>query len=245
MNKKAFEQYNNFTKQRDQLLTRREELDTSAKSIDDLIANLDMRKDEAIERTFKQVAKNFEEVFEKLVPAGRGKLIIQRRMDMDQDADEEMDDTQKSSVDNYTGVSIKVSFNSKVDEGLRIQQLSGGQKSLVALATVFAIQKCDPAPFYLFDEIDANLDAQYRTAVAAMIHELSASAQFITTTFRPEMLVSADKFYGVTFNNQKVSSIRSIRREEAQEFVDQVCLDFGIRGSYSLLIGYLQEAQAQ
>jgi energy-coupling factor transporter ATP-binding protein EcfA2 len=70
-----------------------------------------------------------------------------------------------------------------VDEGLRIQQLSGGQKSLVALATgvlvsafsgssltkwlsVFAIQKCDPAPFYLFDEIDANLDAQYRTAVA-------------------------------------------------------------------------------
>ncbi|KAI0028167.1 RecF/RecN/SMC, partial [Vararia minispora EC-137] len=103
-------------------------------------------------------------------------------------------------VDNYTGVAIKVSFNSKVDEGLRIQQLSGGQKSLVALALVFAFQKCDPAPFYLFDEIDANLDAQYRTAVAAMIHELSESAQFITTTFRPEMLVHADKFYGVLFN---------------------------------------------
>ena len=93
----------------------------------------------------------------------------------DEEAEEEMDDTQKSSVDNYTGISIKVSFNSKVDEGLRIQQLSGGQKSLVALATgeepmslycfglfahsdgkfrsVFAIQKCDPAPFYLFDEV--------------------------------------------------------------------------------------------
>lgn len=55
-----------------------------------------------------------------------------------------------------------------------------------------------------------------------MIHELSGTAQFITTTFRPEMLVTADKFYGVLFNNQKVSSIRSIRREEAQEFVDQV-----------------------
>lgn len=55
-----------------------------------------------------------------------------------------------------------------------------------------------------------------------MIHELSASAQFITTTFRPEMLVTADKFYGVTFNNQKVSSIKVITREEAQEFVDQV-----------------------
>ena len=81
VNKKAFEQYNNFTKQRDQLLARREELDKSARSIEDLIQVLDMRKDEAIERTFKQVAKNFEEVFEKLVPAGKGKLIIQRRID--------------------------------------------------------------------------------------------------------------------------------------------------------------------
>ncbi|EKM54326.1 uncharacterized protein PHACADRAFT_146168 [Phanerochaete carnosa HHB-10118-sp] len=221
VNKKAFEQYNNFTKQRDQLRQRREELDKSAQSIQELVEVLDQRKDEAIERTFKQVAKNFEEVFEKLVPAGRGRLIIQRRIDQDEEDAEEGEESQQTTIDNYTGVSIKVSFNSKVDEGLRIQQLSGGQKSLVALATVFAIQKCDPAPFYLFDEIDANLDAQYRTAVAAMIHELSATAQFITTTFRPEMLVTADKFYGVLFNNQKVSTIRAIKREEAQEFVDQ------------------------
>lgn len=81
MNKKAFEQYNNFTKQRDQLLQRREDLDTSGESIDDLVQVLDQRKDEAIERTFTQVAKNFEEVFEKLVPAGRGRLIIQRKID--------------------------------------------------------------------------------------------------------------------------------------------------------------------
>ena len=54
-----------------------------------------------------------------------------------------------------------------------------------------------------------------------MIHERSENAQFITTTFRPEMLVTADKFYGVLFNNQKVSTIRAIKREEAQEFVDQ------------------------
>lgn len=50
---------------------------------------------------------------------------------------------------------------------MRMQQLSGGQKSLVSLALIFAIQKCDPAPFYLFDEIDANLDAAHRSAVTS------------------------------------------------------------------------------
>jgi structural maintenance of chromosome 3 (chondroitin sulfate proteoglycan 6) len=53
-----------------------------------------------------------------------------------------------------------------------------------------------------------------------MIHELSSTAQFITTTFRPEMLTNASKFYGVLFNNQKVSSIRVITQDEAQQFVD-------------------------
>ena len=53
-----------------------------------------------------------------------------------------------------------------------------------------------------------------------MIQSLASTAQFITTTFRPEMLVTADKFYGVLFNNQKVLSIR--KRGEAMEFVDQV-----------------------
>lgn len=127
-------------------------------------------------------------------------------MDVDGDEGEE-NQAAKSTIENYTGVSIKVSFNSKSDEGLRIQQLSGGQKSLVALATVFAIQKCDPAPFYLFDEIDANLDAQYRTSVAAMIHELSSDAQFITTTFRPEMVAVAEKHYGGQYCLREVDAL--------------------------------------
>ena len=81
VNKKAFEQYANFVKQRDEYLKRKEELEASAQSIEELIETLDQRKDEAIERTFKQVSKYFEEVFETLVPAGRGRLVIQKRVD--------------------------------------------------------------------------------------------------------------------------------------------------------------------
>lgn len=62
-------------------MQRQEELQNSASSIQELIEVLDQRKDEAIERTFKQVSKYFEEVFEKLVPAGRGRLIMQKRID--------------------------------------------------------------------------------------------------------------------------------------------------------------------
>ncbi|KAI9351904.1 RecF/RecN/SMC [Pilaira anomala] len=212
VNKKAFEQFGRFTKQRDQLTTRKAELDKSSESISNLIDSLDRRKNEAIERTFDDVANHFSQVFELLVPAGKGGLYMQSDVqDMEIDG---------GSVDRYSGVSIQVSFNSKSDEGMTMQQLSGGQKSLVALALIFAIQRCDPAPFYLFDEIDANLDAQYRTAVAEMIHKLSESAQFITTTFRSELLANADKFYGVTFQG-KVSRIHAITKENALGFIEK------------------------
>ncbi|OMJ29491.1 Chromosome segregation protein sudA [Smittium culicis] len=199
VNKKAADQYISFSRQRDELTMRREELQKSYDSIIKLIKELDQRKDEAIERTFKLVAKGFSEVFEALVPNGTGRLIMQkgisgntessrsssaagnkkgaqksgRKKGNSRNAGSDSDDglgnarNKDSGVSGYVGVSIKVSFNSKEDEGLRMQQLSGGQKSVVALAFIFAIQRSDPAPFYLFDEIDANLDAVYRTSVAS------------------------------------------------------------------------------
>lgn len=133
VNKKAFEQYNNFTTQRDTLEKRRSELTEGQASIEELITVLDQRKDEAIERTFKQVSLAFANVFEKLVPAGRGRLIIQRKADRQQQQggeDDSEDEDARKSVENYTGVGISVSFNSKHDDQQRIQQLSGGQKSM-------------------------------------------------------------------------------------------------------------------
>lgn len=98
---------------------------------------------------------------------------------------------------------------------------------LCALTLIFAIQACDPAPFHLFDEIDANLDAQYRTAVAQHLQSLSQNkkdedraSQFICTTFRPEMLLVAEKCYGVSYKN-KTSSIGLVTKEEALRFVEE------------------------
>jgi len=97
-----------------------------------------------------------------------------------------------------------------------MQQLSGGQKSLVALALIFAIQRSDPAPFYLFDEIDSALDTTYRAAVAKMMRKQvkKNKIQFIASTFRPELVQVATKWYAITFRNRE-SRIAPVSKEEA------------------------------
>ena len=221
VNKKAVEQFQQFEKQRDTLEDRRKDLSTSDISIRDLIRHLDQRKDEAIERTFRQVSREFASIFSQLVPAGKGRLIIQRRSDAQPGpASGDDSDDERPGVENYTGVGIAVSFNSQHDDQQRIAQLSGGQKCLCALTLIFAIQASDPAPFYLFDEIDANLDAQYRTAVAELLKLSAEGGQFICTTFRPEMLRVADKCYSVGYGSAKNSRIGGVSREGALEFIE-------------------------
>ena len=155
VNKKALDQYVNFSEQREALLKRKEELDKGAGSIQELIETLDYQKDEAIIRTFKGVSKNFADIFKELVPAGQGQLVM--RTTADAGDDDEGAAAQKSSdgprVNDFEGVQVRVSFNHG-GEVFLMSQLSGGQKAIVALSLVFSIQRCDPAPFYLFDELD-------------------------------------------------------------------------------------------
>uniref|UniRef100_A0A2N9ESK7 Structural maintenance of chromosomes protein 3 n=1 Tax=Fagus sylvatica TaxID=28930 RepID=A0A2N9ESK7_FAGSY len=181
VNKKALDQYVNFTEQREELQKRQAELDAGDEKIRELISVLDQRKDESIERTFKGVARHFREVFSELVQGGHGHLVMMKKKDgdvgdddLDEDGPREAD--LEGRVEKYIGVKVKacifliehVSFTGQ-GETQSMKQLSGGQKTVVALTLIFAIQRCDPAPFYLFDEIDAALDPQYRTAVGSIL----------------------------------------------------------------------------
>ncbi|KAH0664375.1 hypothetical protein KY284_029306 [Solanum tuberosum] len=225
VNKKALDQYVNFTEQREELQRRQAELDAGDEKIKELISVLDMRKDESIERTFKGVAKHFREVFSQLVQGGYGFLVMMKKKDGEEDDNDPDDDEPRADaegrVEKYIGVKVKVSFTGQ-GETQSMKQLSGGQKTVVALALIFAIQRCDPAPFYLFDEIDAALDPQYRTAVGNMVRDLAdrGSTQFITTTFRPELVKVADKIYSVSHKN-RVSKVTVVSREGALDFIEQ------------------------
>ena len=239
VNKKAFDQYNAFTTQKIELTERKDDLDKGRRSILDLIEHLDNKKDEAIDRTFKTIAKHFSDVFSQLVPGGKGILVIQTKAegedDLDNSADPDgMTQAQRSRAARdrigsgvgsgrrvYTGIGIKVSFGGTDTVNY---QLSGGQESVVALSLIFAIQRCDPSPFYLFDEIDSALDAVHRAAVAKMIEERSQDTQFITTTFNSELVSVSDRFYGVVFEN-KVSRVKLITKEEAYQLIQAEAAD--------------------
>lgn len=218
VNKRAAEQLNSFAMEQEDLNARKRELTESKASIENLVTSLQEQKDTAIKKSFEEVSKSFTEIFETLVPNGKGELVMASREASEQNRSSESSG-QDQSIENYVGVSILVSFNSKDNEQQHIEQLSGGQKSLCAITLILAIQKCDPAPFYLFDEIDANLDTQYRTAVASIIQSLASKAQFICTSFRPEMLQVANSFYGISFGD-KVSSVSTIEQEDALSFVE-------------------------
>ncbi|KAI6228153.1 Structural maintenance of chromosomes protein [Aphelenchoides besseyi] len=222
VNKKALDQFVRAKTQKENLAQNVDELKQNESSIQSLIEVLDNRRHETLHLTFKQVAKNFNEVFRRLIEGGTANLIMKQMDEFVESQDSNSQNTNNpqlphDSIDRFVGIGVKVSFTG-ASETREMNHLSGGQKSLVALALIFAIQKCDPAPFYLFDEVDAALDRHYRQSVATMINELSENAQFITTTFRPELLEHAEKYYGVRFRN-KVSYIDPVTREEAYDFV--------------------------
>ncbi|KAI3967943.1 hypothetical protein MKX01_027126 [Papaver californicum] len=220
LNKKALDQYVNLTEQREELQQRQAELDSGDDKIKKLIQVLDHRKDESIERTFKDVARHFQEAFSELVPGGHGFLVMMKKRDADHGDDDHDEAHTEGSFEKYIGVSVEVSFTGQ-GETQSMKQLSGGQKTVVALSLIFAIQRCDPAPFYLFDEIDAALDPQYIIAVRNMIRRQAdmANTQFITTTFRTELVKVADTIYGVTHKN-RVSFANVISKDQALRFIE-------------------------
>uniref|UniRef100_A0A7E4ZS38 Structural maintenance of chromosomes protein n=1 Tax=Panagrellus redivivus TaxID=6233 RepID=A0A7E4ZS38_PANRE len=229
VNKKALDQYIRSTAERDSLQTQIDEMNENSNSINRLIEASENRKYDALYLTFRQVAKNFREIFGKLVPHGRGDLIMKTppASEVDRSNNGDANAAKSNVLAQFIGVGIRVNFqDTNETEARELNHLSGGQKTLVALALIFAIQKCDPAPFYLFDEIDAALDPEKRHAVARLIDEFSTNAQFIATTFRPEMLQYADRCYGVRFRN-KISYVSPVDAIDAREFlaVDDVLED--------------------
>eukprot|EP01028_Stygiella_incarcerata_P005070 TRINITY_DN217_c2_g1_i5.p1 TRINITY_DN217_c2_g1~~TRINITY_DN217_c2_g1_i5.p1 ORF type:complete len:1257 (+),score=397.27 TRINITY_DN217_c2_g1_i5:553-3771(+) len=240
INKKALNQYEQAIAKRSEFYERKKEADVARQSIEELIAHLDMKKDETIHRTFKQVSQNFTAVYEELIPTGFARLRMIRSSNTIEEGEEGGGGGHAEMV--YSGIAMDVNFKSKTGDPVPLSHLSGGERSLLALTLIFAIQRCDPAPFYLFDEVDANLDPAHCVAVARMIQRLAhptqseekevqvvdgeeivverSATQFIATSFRQEVVEYFDKIYRTVYSNL-VSSIGCVDADAALELLHE------------------------
>lgn len=218
VNKKAIDQYTTFMDQLQELQQKKEVIDQSREAVEKFMSSVDAQKEETMRQTLERVDKHFQEIFADLVAGGVGKLRMMNASDRVIDPEETP--ARLGEEEPTRGVRIEVSFTGQSSSFLTMPQLSGGQKTVVAIALVFAIQRLEPAPFYLFDEIDAALDAQYRTAVARLLAKDARNAQMVLTTFRPEIIETADRFYRVYMKN-RVSRIESVPRAEARKVIEE------------------------
>jgi len=213
VNKKAIDQFTTFTDQLQELERKRVEITESKTAIESFVHQVDEQKEETLLQTLHRIDEHFSEIFATLVSGGTGKL---RMLRPDDAPDEEMEE----SSGRMRGVRVEVSFTGQSTSFLTMAQLSGGQKTVVAIALIFSIQRLEPAPFYLFDEIDAALDTQYRTAIARLIANDAKNAQMLITTFRPEIIETADRFYRV-YQKNRVSRIDAVPRQEAKRVIEE------------------------
>lgn len=148
-------------------------------------------KKETFLEAYNAINKNFKEVFAQL-SEGEGTLVLE------------------NNSDPFSG-GLTFEANIRDKRNQKLAGMSGGEKSLTALAFVFAIQKFLPSPFYAFDEVDMHLDGPNVERLASIITNQSKTAQFVVVSLRKPMLDNADRMIGVTQKDKGVTKISGIK----------------------------------
>ena len=224
VNPLAKREYDEAVAHVEELETQREDLETAMRELEGLIRDTDRRIREAFEETFAAAAKNFEEVAEQLFPGGRGRLRLVREdagprpvlgggeADDENPADEDAEaaaEAEEQDEDDNTGVEIEITPAGKATK--RLTLLSGGEKSLTALAFLFAVFLARPCPFYILDEVEAALDDLNIDRFLTLLRRFAGRAQFIVVTHQKRTMEAADCLYGVSMAGNGVSKVVSRR----------------------------------
>jgi chromosome segregation protein len=214
----------------EELETQREDLESALRELKGLIRDTDKRIRESFEETFTAAAKNFEEVAAQLFPGGKGRLRLVRedsgprpvlggQEPASEDApapedrvEEELEaaaEAEERSEEDLLGVEIEITPAGKSTK--RLSLLSGGEKSMTALAFLFAVFLARPCPFYILDEVEAALDDLNIDRFLALLGRFSDRAQFIVVTHQKRTMEAADCLYGVSMAGNGVSKVVSRR----------------------------------
>jgi chromosome segregation protein len=223
VNPLAKQEYDEAVAHVEELEEQRRDLESALAELEGLITETDKRIRESFEQTFEAAAKNFEEVVEHLFPGGRGRLrLVQsegpRAVIAGEDAPEGAEPPVEEDEQPEAGVEIEVTPPGKSTK--RLSLLSGGEKSLVALAFMFAVFLARPCPFYILDEVEAALDDINIDRFLQLVRRYSDRAQFIVVTHQKRTMDAADTLYGVSMGGDGIS--RVVSRKLSDAGIDEV-----------------------
>ena len=196
----AIEEYARINERYTYLAGQRDDVLNSKRELESIIRDITKEMTVIFVEEFKKIDHYFGEVFEEMFGGGKGQLILEN-------PEEPL----------TCGIEIRVQPPGKQVKTITL--LSGGEKAFVATALYFAILKVRPTPFCLLDEIDAALDDRNVERFAKYLHNLSKKTQFIVITHRRGTMEASDVLYGVTMQEQGVSTLLRLDLNQMEEYL--------------------------
>jgi len=189
----ALDQLTELEEREKYMLAQVEDLSKSKGQLEDLIRELNKESRELFEKTFDFVKEQFGTIFRKIFGGGKADIILE--------TDENVDPMERG---------LEIMARPPGKELTSISLLSGGERSLTAIALVMALFKANPSPFCLLDEADAALDEKNVERYAGVVKEYASETQFIVITHNKRTMAVCDALYGVTMEQQGVSKKVSV-----------------------------------
>ena len=192
INVDAIKEYQELKERYDFMSEQRLDLENTMAKLRDIITEMTKTMKEQFSEKFKQISKNFDEVFRELFGGGKAELVLEDENNILE-----------------CGIDIKAQPTGKKLQNMML--LSGGEKAFTAIALLFAILKMNPAPFCILDEIEAALDDVNVYRFAEYLKKFCKETQFLVITHRKGTMEAADTVYGVTMEENGVSKLLSIK----------------------------------
>ncbi|MFT4343538.1 MAG: chromosome segregation protein SMC [Candidatus Woesearchaeota archaeon] len=192
VNMKALEMYERISKEYESLLDKKGTLDKEREDVLKLIEEIDSKKKDLFMSNFNVINEHFQAIFNDLSTKGKAYMELENPEDPFAE-----------------GVQIKVKITG--NKFLDIKSLSGGEKTMTALAFIFAIQEHDPAEFYILDEVDAALDKKNSERLADLIRKYCSKAQYIVISHNDGIIGKGENLFGVSMDEHGQSKVTALQ----------------------------------
>ncbi|GAA2476698.1 chromosome segregation protein SMC [Terrabacter carboxydivorans] len=198
INPLALEEFTALEERHKFLTEQLEDLKNSKRDLLDIVKEVDERVERVFAEAFEDTAVQFERVFQRLFPGGEGRLVL-------------------TDPSNMLTTGLEVEARPPGKKIKRLSLLSGGERSLVAVALLVAIFKARPSPFYIMDEVEAALDDANLGRLITLFEELRDSSQLIVITHQKKTMEIADALYGVSMRGDGVTTVVSQRLRDVAD----------------------------